>query len=123
MLIPSYLRKAVTMTVRLFSQEKDKVTYTVPVEHTDTQRSIIAFRREPDAARKVNITKDLIRLRDVTCFAGTPLQRAGSVNFTVAAKIPKGVSFADAEAAYDDLQGLLNRAETREFFLSNYLPN
>jgi hypothetical protein len=123
MIIVSFLRKAVTMTVRLFSQEKDKVTYTVPVEHTDTQRSIIAFRREPDSARKVNVAKDIIRLRDVICFSGTPLQRQGSINFNLSAKIPKGVSFADAEAAYDDLQGLLSRAETREFFLSNYLPN
>lgn len=122
MIITTFLRKAANIAVRMFSNERDKVVYAVPSEHNDKQRSLVVFRRTQGKGKTVN-KSDVLRVRDVVCYAGTPNETIASANLTISCSLPKGMSDADMTAMIDDTVGILQNAETPALFKSGYLPN
>lgn len=121
MALVSFMRKAVTIATRLYSSEKDKVVYTVPAEHTEDKRSLAIFRRIPTSKSKTTIKSDVLRVRDVLCYAGTPNERIASATVGVSYSFPKGMATADMTAMIDDAAGLAAHTEVSALAKDGYI--
>jgi len=122
-LLTSIKRLTADVAVRLFSQEKDKVVYVYTGEHSLLNRSLALFKRFPLTRATTKQKSSVMRVADVTCFAGTPQERVDSMSAEIVYIVPKGASMTDVDKLIDDTVGIAQNAETASLVKLHYMPN